>query len=47
MLNVIHDGNWVLFQLLKNRLGYDIPQWLEDDLKDFADHTENEDREEK
>ena len=39
-------SNEALLKLLKNRLGYDIPQWLEDDLKDFSDNAENEDRDE-
>lgn len=33
--------NEALLKLL-NRLGYDIPPWLEDELKDFTDNHEND-----
>ena len=41
-------SNEALLKILKNRLGYDIPQWLEHDLYEFTENTDNEEnREEK
>ena len=35
-------SNEALLKLLKNRLGYEVPQWLYDDLNEFSENSENE-----
>ena len=37
-------SNEALLKLLKNRLGYDVPQWLEEDLNEFTENSENDDQ---
>ena len=37
-------SNEALLKLLKNRLGYEVPQWLYDDLNEFSENSENEEQ---